>query len=500
MIFSHPEIDSCDPRTKEGLRSLLAHLCGDALEIGCKSRNGPEDCGKCQACANWGVLSERLKLESLRWEDLNDILVLVDQSPVSETFFGTFLSQGKREITFDELKAGVAVFEGFAILLFGNVRFAYRKLKNLEGQRLHSELLGLNRPASGILGEEFRPRRKSLPLPAEVDEHCTWLLGYIARTKVDRDIIMNVAMAVMYGREDEEEFLKGKKETERKLYSQLKDRLASGDSWRHTYSNFDSLQTQINKIQDEIEESRRRGCLNTSHYLASDYMDVYVATSMRERWEFEDVHSTASQIFAHPVLQGLNLRYFDPTQSFLDNRIDKGLVGALMLKRARCTIYMAQETDTFGKDSELAATLAQGKPVIVFVPEIIVEEHSKVASLRPLAYLQRRLPQLLSEYKIETKSIGHVLGFLQETASFDPYFQIVGEEEKTFLDEHKLHQNKAEMCEILAKAEKALFDSRASALQKSHPLGLQVHLDTGVANGVLVVRSVSHCAELLEKL
>lgn len=39
-----------------------------------------------------------------------------------------------------------------------------------------------------------------------------------------------------------------------------------------------------------------------------------------------------------------------------------------MLKRARCTIYMAQETDTFGKDSELATTLAQGKPVIVFCP------------------------------------------------------------------------------------------------------------------------------------
>ena len=39
-----------------------------------------------------------------------------------------------------------------------------------------------------------------------------------------------------------------------------------------------------------------------------------------------------------------------------------------MLKRARCTLYLAQESDTLGEDSELASTLAQGKPVIAFVP------------------------------------------------------------------------------------------------------------------------------------
>src|ERR1017187_8527142 len=43
---------------------------------------------------------------------------------------------------------------------------------------------------------------------------------------------------------------------------------------------------------------------------------------------------------------------------------------ALMLKRAQCTLYLAQESDTLGKDSELASTLAQGKPVIAYVPRI----------------------------------------------------------------------------------------------------------------------------------
>jgi len=161
---------------------------------------------------------------------------------------------------------------------------------------------------------------------------------------------------------------------------------------------------------------------------------------------------------------------------------------------------MAQETDTFGKDSELAATLAQGKPVIVFVPEIDVTEHTRIASGRPLAYQQRRLPLLIADDRIPIKKVPDVLEFLQKATAFDPYFQILGEEEKLFLEEKKLFDQKERICGILAAAEKDLFDSRARSLQISHPLALQVHLEEGVANGVLVVRDVSHCAELLQQL
>ena len=37
-------------------------------------------------------------------------------------------------------------------------------------------------------------------------------------------------------------------------------------------------------------------------------------------------------------------------------------------------------------------------------------------------------------------------------------------------------------------------------LKETHPLGLQVHLETGVANGVLVARTVPECARLLKKV
>ena len=103
-------------------------------------------------------------------------------------------------------------------------------------------------------------------------------------------------------------------------------------------------------LVSSLKEIRSQGWRNTSHYLASDCMDVYVATSMREKWEFEDVSRVVSKVFSDPRLAKLKLRYFDPTQSFLDNRVDKGLVEALMLKRAECTVYLVQETDTFGKE------------------------------------------------------------------------------------------------------------------------------------------------------
>jgi hypothetical protein len=44
-----------------------------------------------------------------------------------------------------------------------------------------------------------------------------------------------------------------------------------------------------------------------------------------------------------------------------------------MLRRASCTIYLAQESDTLGKDSELASTLAQGKPVVAYIPDVTEE-------------------------------------------------------------------------------------------------------------------------------
>jgi hypothetical protein len=106
----------------------------------------------------------------------------------------------------------------------------------------------------------------------------------------------------------------------------------------------------------------------------------------------------------------------------------------------------------------------------------------------------------MADNRIPRKAVSKVLDFLQKTALFDPYFQVIGEEESSFIKESGLSTEKADMCAILAAAEKDFFESRATSLERSHPLAVQVQLKTGLANGVLVVRSEPDCARLLEQL
>src|SRR6266853_2013060 len=102
---------------------------------------------------------------------------------------------------------------------------------------------------------------------------------------------------------------------------------------------------------------------NTQRYLTLPYLDVYVATSMRSEEDYVAQSKFLQNVFQNPLVRDLKLRYFDPTASFDPDRIKKGLIECLMLRRAKVTIYNAGAEDTMGKDSELAATLAQGKPV-----------------------------------------------------------------------------------------------------------------------------------------
>ena len=119
-------------------------------------------------------------------------------------------------------------------------------------------------------------------------------------------------------------------------------------------------------------KAKEDGLHNIYEYASMEYLDVYVATSMRAPEDFYSINRFVEALF-DPTYERLDLTkvsFFDPTQKFHDDRILTGLLEAMMLRRAQCTVYLAQEQDTLGKDSELASTLAQGKPVIVYLPKI----------------------------------------------------------------------------------------------------------------------------------
>ena len=64
----------------------------------------------------------------------------------------------------------------------------------------------------------------------------------------------------------------------------------------------------------------------------------------------------------------------------------------------------------------------------------------------------------------------------------------------------RYEQEIARLCSLIAASEKRIYDSRATTLKRRHPLGIQVNLATGVANGVMVVRNVADCAALLRRV
>ena len=76
-----------------------------------------------------------------------------------------------------------------------------------------------------------------------------------------------------------------------------------------------------------------------------------------------------------------------------------------MLRRADFAIYMAQKSDTFGKDSEASVALGQGKPVIVYVPRLSVPEVGLDSALLSLKS-KKELRQLVQESGAEAECDG----------------------------------------------------------------------------------------------
>ena len=424
---------------------------------------------------------------NFNWQQFNELLLLLNQDTVGKPFFKFFF--GKDDIPLEDLKIslnglkeGVIKFRGFAMLRFGNFRFAYKDLIHKNKTELEEKLKPYWKQPEDIF-KKFRDRPERMLITEPIDRNETWYTGYISPMKFKK----------------ERNFLDAS--------------ISSA-----TTDNKSKL-LQVRAIYDEIEENIRRAenkaLGNTNIYLTWDYMDVYIATSMRNKWEFQEVYDFINGVFKKPIIEELNLRYFDPTQSKCEDRIDKGLIEGLMLKRVKCCIYMAQESDTMGKDSELAATLAQGKPVIAYIPRINIDKYSKKIQEYSLDYFEKRLlilqaEEIFNDEKCIDELERHDQEFFQKIEDFqkdlekyrnseDPlkHLSLWEEKEKEFKEGC---DSFSDICKILAIAEHYNFERRANTLKNIHPLAIQVNLKSGVANGVLVVRSIGDCASLLYQI
>ena len=356
---------------------------------------------------------------------LNEILLAFAYETVTSDFFERFFSAGKAAAegaTREEFKRGIEGFQIVALLKYGNIKFGFKALCQMTAQELEQELEGLKPIDEAIYRQRPEPLRSIAPIePAE-----TYYLGHVTGEAIEK----------------------------------------GADEARKT----------------RLKDVRKIGFDNLHVYLCSDEMDVYVATSMRDIEDFYFVGTVTKRLFGKPELADLKLRYFDPTQSFCEDRIEKGLVESLMLRRAKCTVYCAQTTETLGKDSELAVTLAQGKPVIVYVPQIRDDESRYRELCQEVARIHSTIHACSEEDYYRTKLI-------ERHAK-----SLIGKGEDIKKLDLKLLQDR------LVSLDGEQFERKASLLREKHPLGIQVDINTGVANGVLVVRTLTECAHVMRTI
>jgi hypothetical protein len=363
----------------------------------------------------------------------NELMLSLGYDRVTHAFFQYLVDEkteyrsGSSLHSIDDLKTGVDRFRKLGMLLDGNVKYAFKRISSDDAELRHALSFLVQRDE-----QSFKDRHQPIHPIERISSDKTYYLGYLI---------------------------------ERELQKRLKD-------------NPDDPSA---KVEERVrQQTVAIGKRNHEAFLVSDHLDVYIATSMRERHEFRAVDDLTKAIFKDPQLVHLKLRYFNPTQAYCPDRVDKGIAEALMLKRARCTIYFAQESDTLGKDSELASTLAQGKPVVAYIPD------------PPADFAKKLLCELMEAYP---KRSEHEL-LLEQLRLFDPIAAWSDPLVRKWIDSNTSFDIGV-ATERLQVAIKSHYDRRAKTLREDHPLGIQVNLNNGVANGVLVVRNVAQCAELI---
>ncbi len=493
-------------------------------------------------------LIEEIIADSSRFYDcnqFNELLLLCNKDRINHGFFDFFIRQREsksEKISLDDICEGIEYFRKYALLVFGNFKFAYRSLSKKTSERIKNKLSDyLINPKD--IEKKLCARLPTIEKIDEVEPKDTYLLGYLsgAENKVDVDTSEAIGKFISaYSGDDKwdnfklelDKYLVGAlsitddiKRKIGKLISNFENYCSKDVNEFKAFINYSA--TEIDKFLKERKKVLRKGIRNTQVYLTWDHMDVYLATSMRTKWEFEELCKLVDEVFKNNKdFNKLNLRYFNPIQSYEDSNIDKGLIEGLMLKRSKCTLYSVQETDTLGKDSELASTLAQGKPVIAYIRKIVnVEERAKELEQMPLDFFYDRCNVLkkegcftkhqtiIKEYesllvqnnlKLDGKTVPDFVDeFTTEITSLIDS-KVWSSIKTPWSDEDKFKKESdgkfSKYCYFIATAEKYFYDKRADSLTRTHPLRIQIDLLTGVANGVLVVRTYEQCANLLTKI
>lgn len=211
-----------------------------------------------------------LRVKGLGYSQLNELLLLLGQNRITHPFF-QFLVDGSASYksgaaikSLSALRASVKRFLILAMRAHGNIRYAFDYLATLDEEALTVELRVLDPIPEADFHDRHAPLQSILPIPGTE----THYLGYLSGRELDEAL------------------------------------------------NKTPNDKSLLRAKSKRDELIKKGIRNHEAYLASDHMDVYVATSMRERFDFFFVNAFCGKVFSDTRLRKLNLRYFDPTQAY----------------------------------------------------------------------------------------------------------------------------------------------------------------------------------------
>jgi hypothetical protein len=332
--------------------------------------------------------------EPLRKVQLNQLLVLGHQAPVSDDFFHYYWldvpathpydvktlpdyneSWGKASeiVSLGHLKWGLYRLFTDGLLWFGNVRAGYRFLRSMTADGL-AEFFGQRRFDAELIrnrGPALKPRAISKDDRYLISEMACKSYGDQPSSQSDLKLALLKAFQVRGGSKEgpikirrllEGDFLKGPYQARQTEFV-----LAADDVLEESVDSEQAIEEKIDRVATKFFEAREAALNNTRLFLSMvTDLDVYVATSMRTRKDFRDMADFCDEVFSHASVTELQLRYFNPTLSAAAGHEDKGLIECLMVKCAKVLIYCAGDKESYGKDAEAAMALSLGKPVIFY--------------------------------------------------------------------------------------------------------------------------------------
>lgn len=333
--------------------------------------------------------------EPLPAVQLNQLLVLGHEAPIGDGFFRYYWLQAPEQHPYNvrevpgfsedwlrrsdgmiaslaHLKWGLYRLYIDALLVFGNVRTAFRRLRDMSSPEVET-FFRLERFDT----EAIKRRGPSLPLkPIAKDsrylisEMACKSYGDSAGTDGDLRTVLLQAYKAYSAAGNPSPTIRELLENQVPTAFQVRQQefiFSADEVLDESVTSESDLSAKYERVASKFADARRAALDNTRYYLSmlSD-LDVYVATSMRSRQDFRSMAETCERIFADDRLKEMNLRYFDPTLSAAGGHEDKGLIECLMVKCAKLLVYCAGEKESYGKDAEAAMALSLGKPVIFY--------------------------------------------------------------------------------------------------------------------------------------